>query len=344
MQLFVVFLSNNKIKIMKKLILPIIGILFTLQIFAQGKVVWKDLNLNPIDTVTVNCELGGEPAALDVFISNVSSSSQNVILKRVIVSYISGAADLLCYGTSCRMGDENTAEIVTGASSQAAGANAHTNTWIHYDSKGHLGTTVLKYYICLGYNDDNGNGVITSIEDSLVVIYKKDFGQIKFVVDMSACPGFDETGDVTVTGDFGNDIVMEHYGSSTTKFKAYAEVDTGKVYHYNYKWNNKTSGNYTVQVGSVDIKTNDSWLVGVANNIFNEVKVYPVPFVNSLTITNLENASKVEMTNVLGQSVYSTTSLNSTLYLNVDGLNTGIYFLRITDKNDNIYTKRVVKK
>jgi len=325
---------------MKKLILPIIGILFTLQIFAQGQVIWRDLEQNPIDTVIVNCELGHSETALDVFISNISSSTQNVLLKRVNVSYVSGANDMLCYGTSCRMGNENTDELVTDPSSQSAGTDARTNEWIHYNPHGILGTTIIKYYILT--RPSSGSDIV---QDSLVVKFVKDFGQIKFVVDMSACPGFDETGDVTVTGDFGDDVVMIPYSStSTTKFKAYVKVDTGKIYHYNYIWNGKKSGDYTVQIGSVDVKTDDSWLVGINNNIFNEVKVYPVPFTSSLTIDNLENVSKVELTNILGQSVYSTKAVNSTIYLNVEDLNTGIYFLRITDKNNNIYTKRVVKK
>jgi hypothetical protein len=95
-----------------------------------------------------------------------------------------------------------------------------------------------------------------------------------------------------------------------------------------------------------EILFNDKWAFTTSTNsgAKSTVQVYPNPFSNALTIENMENTSKVEISNILGQTVYSNKTFESNLTISTQELNGGIYFVRITDANNQVVTKRMVKK
>ncbi len=330
---------------MKKNLLFLSLMAMSFGLFAQGDVVWKNAqgSAELPDTVTLTMELGHNDIVFDATISNVSSNDLNVYLKRTIVSYVHGAGDQLCYGTACQAGDENKPEIETSATTQNANTDVSTTDpydMIHYTPLGFLGTTKLKYYIFT--ESDSGDDIA---QDSVIVEYVKDFLAISFLINMSDCPGFDKTGDVVVSGTFGNDIVLTP-NFNNTKYTGWALATAGTTYTYKYTWGNEVSANYEVSVSdTADGKTDDIWLVGINDKAyFPNLKIYPNPFNNTLTIENIENAAAVEISNILGQTVYSTSRVGNKLRLSTDELNTGMYFVKITDAKNNTYTERIIKR
>jgi len=77
------------------------------------------------------------------------------------------------------------------------------------------------------------------------------------------------------------------------------------------------------------------------NNSFN---VYPNPFNNTLTIDNLDNASSIVISNVLGQTIMNVGVTNSTMTISTSDLNKGVYLITILDNGNNIRTQRIVKQ
>ncbi|MFY8097697.1 MAG: T9SS type A sorting domain-containing protein, partial [Flavobacterium sp.] len=74
------------------------------------------------------------------------------------------------------------------------------------------------------------------------------------------------------------------------------------------------------------------------NNL--EVALYPNPVQDILNI-NVDNAIKsVEIYNIQGQKVLNSTSNE----VDMSSLNSGIYLVKITDENNSIATKKVVKR
>ena len=129
-------------------------------------------------------------------------------------------------------------------------------------------------------------------------------------------------------------------------YEAYVEVDTETTYTYNYKWDSQVSAEYEVSILGVDGETDDTWIATSINErkIFNNLEIYPNPFNSILTINNIEDATMVEITNIVGQTVYSTTSVSSKMVLSTGDLKTGMYFIRITDTDSNVHTERVIKR
>lgn len=327
---------------MKKSILFITLVTLSFGIFAQGNVVWRDVDKKLLpDTVTMHIELGHSDIVFDAFISNITSTDYNVLLKRTIISYVSGGSDQLCYGMSCQVGDKDRAEIVTDPDEQKGNVDVSTTEvfdMIHYLPKGNKGTTILKYYILT--RPTSGDDIL---QDSVVVKYVKDFIALNFEVDMSACPDFDGTGDVIVSGSFGDDVVMTLKKNNIYETSVIVDAETD--YTYSYSWNSQVSAEYDVSILSVDGETDDSWVVGInGEDLFSDLKIYPNPFNNTLTINNIEDATMVEITNIVGQTVYLTTSLSNKMLLSTSDLKTGMYFITITDSNSNVYTERVIKR
>ena len=85
---------------------------------------------------------------------------------------------------------------------------------------------------------------------------------------------------------------------------------------------------------------------GVTDNIANNntFNVYPNPFNNTLTIDNLDNASSIVISNVLGQTIMNVGVTNSTMTISTSDLNKGVYLITILDNDNSIRTQRIVKQ
>lgn len=70
--------------------------------------------------------------------------------------------------------------------------------------------------------------------------------------------------------------------------------------------------------------------LGINDSNLDTVGIYPNPASSILNIVNAENAS-VEVFNIVGQSVFAKKNISADEQINVENLNTGAYFVKITD-------------
>lgn len=85
-------------------------------------------------------------------------------------------------------------------------------------------------------------------------------------------------------------------------------------------------------------------LVGVNNKVVETFNTYPNPFYNTLIIENLENATQIVISNILGQSVMTVNVFDTKMVIPTAKLNKGIYFITVFDKNNNTRTKKMIKQ
>ncbi|MBP5709436.1 MAG: T9SS type A sorting domain-containing protein [Bacteroidales bacterium] len=83
-------------------------------------------------------------------------------------------------------------------------------------------------------------------------------------------------------------------------------------------------------------------VTGVADFNANNVAVYPNPATNVLNVM-ANGYSQVDVINFLGQVVYSSRINDSNVQINVNNLNSGIYFVRLQNA-ENTVTKKFIKK
>jgi len=76
----------------------------------------------------------------------------------------------------------------------------------------------------------------------------------------------------------------------------------------------------------------------------NNVKIYPNPFNNIVTVANLSNSKNIIISNVLGQTVMNVPVTTSKVEINTADLDKGVYLITIVDNNGNTRTEKLVKK
>ncbi|MBK7856399.1 MAG: T9SS type A sorting domain-containing protein [Bacteroidetes bacterium] len=74
-----------------------------------------------------------------------------------------------------------------------------------------------------------------------------------------------------------------------------------------------------------------------------EIKLFPNPVTNQLTLTGLNSLSTISVKNLLGVNIFSDKTSNNNWHLNMDALVPGIYFITVEQKTSTV-TLRVVKK
>jgi hypothetical protein len=111
------------------------------------------------------------------------------------------------------------------------------------------------------------------------------------------------------------------------------DVGTDAAYTFN-----KVAANHTIVVKFMSTTSIES----VENQ---QIRIYPNPTDGQLIIDNGQwTIENVEIFNVIGQSVYSSTlGVASTLRLDVSHLPSGIYFIRIQTEN-GVVAEKIVKK
>ena len=84
----------------------------------------------------------------------------------------------------------------------------------------------------------------------------------------------------------------------------------------------------------------DNYTVGLEENNALNVELYPNPVNNVLTVKG-DNIVKVAIFNALGQEVVAVENRNE---IDVTSLNNGLYFVRVTDVNGNVFVNKIVKE
>lgn len=83
----------------------------------------------------------------------------------------------------------------------------------------------------------------------------------------------------------------------------------------------------------------------VESVLLSEARALANPFGATLELTNVENATRVEIYSLLGQLVYSQPLTDATyLRINATGWNSGLYLVRLTDTEDGVRAIRIVKR
>ena len=133
---------------------------------------------------------------------------------------------------------------------------------------------------------------------------------------------------------------LTEVGFAGIRFKATipALTEAGKVYYKFSASDIETTVYYTDSITVV--------LAGVEDiNAMNNVAVYPNPFNNELTISNIATVTEIKIVNMIGKEIFSqSNSLNNQIQINLANLETGIYFVVLIDENQNKYAKRIVKQ
>jgi hypothetical protein len=76
------------------------------------------------------------------------------------------------------------------------------------------------------------------------------------------------------------------------------------------------------------------------NALMNDVNISPNPFENILKLNSSFNISKIELTNLLGQTIQTFEVANqSVLELHLTQLKKGIYYIKVSAKTNNFYQK-----
>ncbi len=82
--------------------------------------------------------------------------------------------------------------------------------------------------------------------------------------------------------------------------------------------------------------------IGISN--YNEIKVYPNPFVNSIKVENIEEIQYIQISNIFGAIVKQIdVNDNRELTINVSDLNNGTYFIMFITSHGNPIIKKIIK-
>ena len=79
------------------------------------------------------------------------------------------------------------------------------------------------------------------------------------------------------------------------------------------------------------------------NDFTNKISIYPNP-INSLVTISGENLLKIEIFNIMGQTVFSMICNADKNTINIANLNSGIYLIKVRTANGKDFAKRIVKK
>ena len=79
-------------------------------------------------------------------------------------------------------------------------------------------------------------------------------------------------------------------------------------------------------------------------NALGDVKIYPNPAYDNVTISGGKTINDIAVINVVGQTVIKQNSNSNNIVLNVEGLQSGVYFIKVSDRNGGVVTRRFVKE
>lgn len=146
--------------------------------------------------------------------------------------------------------------------------------------------------------------------------------------------GFDQMGSDALMADYNTSICAIDYSISDPTFFLYEHYVSNGI------WN---GGYMRPSIGILTHSTNPGW-VGVEEMAKNDMSVRPNPATESFVIDFAEaTTANVQLFNLVGQEVYSTTANETSLTVNVNDFTPGVYMLRVA-QNGNVYTTKVIVK
>lgn len=192
-----------------------------------------------------------------------------------------------------------------------------------------------------------------------VEVYATNIYSINFNVDMRQVESFDPTtAQIFVTGDMNNwmepgmDMDCQlHDANADTIYTMSFEMEAGNLafeFYLGTGWNGGEFPGEDHRVQNIVCDTTINFIfgqkVGIIDNGFNRLAVYPNPFINNLIISNAEKIQNVTVTNLMGQALINMNASGSKIELNTSELSEGIYFVSITNAKGNVTVKKLMKQ
>ena len=100
------------------------------------------------------------------------------------------------------------------------------------------------------------------------------------------------------------------------------------------------NGGYTAVYSSVDVNPTGS---GFEEEMQAAFSIYPNPAVNTIQVSSPVNTNELNVINAIGQTVMTITNPKTTENIDVEALETGVYFVQIK-KGDNTLTEKLIVK
>lgn len=196
----------------------------------------------------------------------------------------------------------------------AAGASTNARLWIRKNG------TQYQYGLGTGASATDWDPTLYNAGDIQYVVLRYDFADNAFSLYINPTIGGNASPTLSVT--------------PTTAFSALG----GFMFRQD---SNTTTP--TILVDELRIATTANFTLGTTQNQISGLKVYPNPVANgTLFIETAANGEKtVAIFDVLGKQVLNTTTADNAI--NVNGLNTGVYVVRITEEGKTATTKLVIK-
>jgi len=268
-------------------------------------------------------------------------------MKKVLLSLVS----LFFVATSFAQVSENFSTVVNNQDISLSG-------WTNEASEG-ARVFIGKYYEpeanyyaqASAYNSTDASNVCWLVtpgvfaNSSSVLSFKTKYGYYNADV-ASVWVSTDFTGDITtanwteITGYTEPEQVSGGYSawaeSGSISLSSYA----GQTVHVAFKYSGAApSATTTWQVDDVTI-TGGSSINLLGSKSFS---IYPNPVTSTLFVIS-ENASKIVISNTIGQEVVHIENAKANEQISVADLQAGMYFVSVTDQNGNVSVKKLIKK
>ncbi|MEA3444129.1 MAG: T9SS type A sorting domain-containing protein [Bacteroidota bacterium] len=134
--------------------------------------------------------------------------------------------------------------------------------------------------------------------------------------------------------DDGSGPILVHNNDSYTYAQALGEnynVQGVLNFYYNWRIELRINGDVTIY----------SDIDPVNNTAF---RMYPNPVTSTLNITGNQNISKISIFNILGEQMLQNQPEKNIVNIDVDGLTSGVYFLKVENENGTTSTKKFIKE
>lgn len=156
--------------------------------------------------------------------------------------------------------------------------------------------------------------------------------------DINGNTDVDFTGDVTITADGatlgGTTTVSAINGVATFNNLIFGTTGTGVVLYADASTFNQTTSS------TFDVSPS-----GVVNIKSNHLNIYPNPVLNNLYISNPAERANIVITNSVGTEILNIRgNTDQKIKIDTDKLQSGIYFVKLTDINGNVFVSKFVKK
>ncbi len=278
---------------------------------STGTVLWAESAGGTIHdyAISVSTDAGG-----NVYVTGLFQSSSITFGSTVLTNANEGYGDIFItkYDSNGTVIWAKSAEGISSDYGYGVSTDAGRNVYVtgsFFSSSITFGSTVLS-------NAGGADIFITKYDSNGTVLWAKSAGGTDY--DWANSVSTDTEGNVYVMGEFGSPSIT--FGSTTLINAGGTDIFTAKV-------------STTVATGIEE------------NNFIDEITVFPNPFSFQaiLQTGNLLHNATLTVDNVFGQTVKQIKSINGqTIVLSRVNLVRGLYFLRLTENNKTIATKKIV--